>query len=121
METQIDNLDEIARAMFTKPPGDVRSIQLQLEEETADIATYEGVDSFVFNILFLLTYKGMQILFGLDNFMHLQKTQFDLLQKYMNSAGYRIIVCANDTQLSPWETIANGDVVRSYKIVFADI
>jgi hypothetical protein len=114
-----DNLDQIAHAIFSKPVQPPMSIQLQLEEATADIAAKEGVDNFVFNIVYLITYKGMKIKYGDDTTIHtLTETQFDTIKSYVASFGYKLIVEANDTALTPWEIERQGQRVYRYKVSF---
>jgi hypothetical protein len=87
---ELDNTRNIANHIFTRPPGLKNSIQLELEEQTADIATREGVDKFIFEILSVLTMHGIEILFGHRNILRLSESDFDLVQQYTNSYGYRI-------------------------------
>ena len=58
-----DNTVLIANEIFTKEPGPVNSIQLQLEEETSYYAG-SNVDSFIEEILCNIVYYGIQILFN---------------------------------------------------------
>lgn len=116
-----DNLDELAEHIFLNVPGNPCSIELQLEEQTADIAQQQGVADFVFNILYLLTFKGMQILFGHNNINQLTRRDYEYLQKYVNSYGYRLEVYANETTSTPWDILDIGGVLFSYKIGFSRI
>jgi hypothetical protein len=113
-----NNIEEIALKIFSRPPGPCNSIQLQLEELTADIAMEQGIESFIFDILCLLTQKGIQILFGINNFWQISEQQFMLLKEYTCSFGYEIRVFANDTNQSPWDVMRNGHSVQRYNIFF---
>lgn len=118
MLDEIDNLDEIVEAIFSKPPGPPGSVQLQLEDETAQIAQETGVNKFIFNILFLISYKGMVKLFGKENFIDMSAREFEILRYYILSCGYDVKLYANDTTLTPWELVANDIQVRKYNIEF---
>lgn len=90
MDEEMDNTREIANQIFTRPPQPKNSIQLQLEEQTSDIATKEGADKFIFEILSVITLHGVQILFGHRDIVSLTEENLFLLQKYVHSYGYHI-------------------------------
>lgn len=124
-QNESDNINEIAEQIFTKPPGPPKSIELQLEEITADLAQTTGVTTFVFNILCLLTFRGMEILYGGKEkrtgsqlLLTLTEPQFRELGKYVASYGYKIEIFANNTEKTPWELIRNGERVYRYNIGF---
>lgn len=110
MEVESDNTRMIAESIFTKDPGLVNSIQLELEENTKDYSekNNSGVDSFIEEILCNIIYHGIKILFYYNeclvkisfntitvaNFTILMKLlsekEIDLLQEYVRSFGYKI-------------------------------
>lgn len=114
----MDNIDEIAEAIFSNPPGAPHSIQLQLEEVTAQMAEQQGVENFIFNILCLLTFKGMERLYGHKNIMNLTETEFQTVQSYVASYGYKLEINANDSNNTPWELQRRGVRVTRYNISF---
>lgn len=85
-----DNTRYIAEKIFTKPPQSKNSIELGLEEETANIALREGIDQYIFEILSVILMHGIEILFGHRNILELTENNFFLLQEYANSFGYNI-------------------------------
>jgi hypothetical protein len=85
-----DNTREIAEQIFNKPPQAINSIQLDLEDTTADIAAREGVQQYVFEILSVILLHGIEILFGHRDILRLSEKDFYLLQEYANSFGYKI-------------------------------
>lgn len=82
--------EEIGRVIFSKPPGDLNSIDLALEEQTAEIAEKEGIEQFTSNILRIITMTGIKTLFGHVNFVELTGTQVELIKKYTRSFGYNL-------------------------------
>lgn len=110
MDMESDNTFVIANDIFTKDPGLVNSIQLQLEDNTIDYATSNsnGVDSFIEEILCNILYHGIKIIFNKNEmfvnipFTNITKTNFSLLmkllkpnelqllQEYTMSFGYKI-------------------------------
>lgn len=86
-----DNTKEIAQNIFSRPPGKKNSIQLQLEDKTADIANQRGVDMFITKILTIITLHGVEILFGHRQLLQLTEENYNLLQRYVNSYGYYMI------------------------------
>ena len=113
-----DNINEIANSIFTRPPGLPNSIQLQLEDVTADIAQQEGVDNFIFNILYLITFRGIEILFGHRKVHTLTENEYMLLTEYVRSYGYHLIVHANNSTNTPWDLIKQGQTLENYQISF---
>lgn len=113
-----DNLNYIAEQIFSKPPEAPNSIQLQLEEQTADIAEQEGASNFIFNILFIITFKGIEKLYGHKNIMELTERQYETICSYVASYGYKLQVYANDTFETPWEILNSGRPLYRYKIFF---
>lgn len=115
---EYDNITEIVEEIFSKPPGVPNSIQLQLEEETADIANRQGVQEFIFHMLYMITFKGIEKLYGHKNVQVLTESQFDNIQDYVKSYGYVITVHTNGTNRTPWQVERDGLKVLNYKIGF---
>lgn len=91
-----DNTREIALQIFSKSPGRKNSIQLQLESTTMQLNTQEQVDTFILNVLSLITLHGIDILFGHTNIMELTNNDYDLIQEYVNSYGYKVVTRFDD-------------------------
>jgi hypothetical protein len=96
-----DNTRYIAEQIFSKPVGKPKSIQLQLEEQTADLGFKDpsGFQSFVYKIVGMITYHGVKILFGHSNLHQLSENDYYLIRAYVNSFGYDIIKEIRDEQL----------------------
>lgn len=95
-----DNTKEIAKAIFSKPPGAVNSIDLSLEDETSDIAEECGIDEFVTNILRIITMHGIYILFGvqdLTELIYLSENEILLIKEYTRSYGYNLKIELNES------------------------
>lgn len=116
--SDVDNINEIADAIFSRPPGAPHSIQLELEEETADIAEKEGVNNFIFNILYMITFKGIEKMYGHKNVQRLTEMQFEYVQDYVKSYGYIITVDANNTHKTPWQLEREGVRVLNCRVAF---
>lgn len=84
--------EQIAEVIFSKPPGELNSINLQLEEQTAEIAHQQGIESFTSNILRIITSVGITILFGNISYMDLNYDQVELIKQYTRSFGYNLII-----------------------------
>ena len=82
--------DEIGRVIFSKPPGELNSINLELEQQTADIAELDGIEQFTSNILRIITISGIMVLFGHVNFMQLTDAQVELIKRYTRSFVYNL-------------------------------
>ena len=105
-----DNTRMIAESIFTKDPGPVNSIKLELEDTTKDFAenNNSGINSFIEEILCNIIYHGIKIVYHdnlrlvsipfntitVGNFTILMKLlnekEIDLLQEYTRSFGYKI-------------------------------
>ena len=113
-----DNIEEISLAIFSNPPGNPYSISLQLEESTSEIANEEGIDDYIFQILYIITFNGIKKLYGHKEILKLTETQYLVIQKYVNSYGYKMDVLANDTSSTPWEILKKNKRVFRYKVGF---
>uniref|UniRef100_A0A6C0DZH4 Uncharacterized protein n=1 Tax=viral metagenome TaxID=1070528 RepID=A0A6C0DZH4_9ZZZZ len=121
-ELMDDNLDDIVEKIFSKPPKERCSIHLELEEETAEIAQDESVERFIFNILFLITYKGIKKLYGKDKEMiNLKESEIMVIKEYVRSYGYELVVRGNNTDRDPWEIIKSGERLINYQVHFDKI
>ena len=89
-----DNTREIAEQIFSRPPGEPNSIDLQLDDGTIDFMREEGyeMNNFVKDILSMITLHGVEILFGHRNIMMLSDDDVFLLKKYIRSYGYELKV-----------------------------
>lgn len=106
-----DNIDIIADSIFNKPPREPCSIELYLDGEGQSTET-------IFNILCILTLRGTKILFGEKNLIDLENDEFILLQRYVMSYGYEMVVTANDTDRSPWYYTENNIDIYRIKTAF---
>ena len=91
--------EEIGEKIFSNLPGELNSIDLALEEQTAEIAELEGIEQFTSNILRIITMTGIKILFGDVNFLNLTETQVELIKRYTRSFGYNLKINQDDQQL----------------------
>jgi hypothetical protein len=82
--------EEIAEKIFSNPPGDLNSIDLALEEQTAEIAEREGIEQFTSNILRIITLTGIKVLYGNVKFVDLTGEQVELIKRYTRSFGYNL-------------------------------
>lgn len=95
-----DNLEEIAEKIYSKPYGEPNSIQLELEEVTSDIAFKYGIESFISNILYIITMNGVKILYGEDiNILNLTEKQLDTIKMYVKSYGYKMVITNNPNEI----------------------
>ena len=78
-----DNLKEIAQAIYGKPPGEQNTVQLQLDEQTYN----ENGRGVVFEILYLITFYGIRILYGDVKITELTKDQFENVKQYVINKG----------------------------------
>jgi len=115
-----NNLDEIATMIYSNPPGAPLSISLQLEEcFNANEYTPGEIDNIVFNILYIITSKGIKILYGDDtNVLDLSERQYEMVKMYVYSYGYDLKVYANDTTKTPWDILQDGEQLYRYRIFF---
>lgn len=104
-----DNLKEIAQAIYGKAPNEPNTIQLQLDEQTYN----ENGKSVVFEILYLITYYGIQILYGNVKITELSKDQFENVKRYVRSYGYNLIVLTENNE-DPWESKGTLNKVRVF-------
>jgi hypothetical protein len=87
-----DNTKYIAEQIFSRPPGEPNSIDLQLDDSTVDFIENEGYvpHNFIRDVLSVITLHGVQILFGHRNVMILSEDELNLLKQYTRSFGYEL-------------------------------
>lgn len=108
----MDNIDGIVDNIYGKPPGPPKSIQLQLEEQ------FDDDTKVIFEVLCLITIRGVRKLYGQRNLLELTKQELDLVAEYVRSYGFELCVYGNDTDKSPWELHEEGVDVKKYRIQF---
>jgi len=119
MDTSDDNLDDIARMLFTNPIQRAKSINLELEELTIEFAQKEGFTHFIFNILCILIVKGIAILYNKEmKINELTYSEYTTIRAYIKSIGYDFIVWGNDTRETPWELLDKNIQVNRYVVSF---
>jgi hypothetical protein len=93
-----DNTRYIAEQIFTKPPGEPNSIDLQLDDSTVDFIETEGYipQKFIRDVLSVITLHGVQILFGHKNILELSEDNISLLKRYTRSYGYELSIKVED-------------------------
>jgi hypothetical protein len=93
-----DNTRNIADQIFNKPPGVPNSIDLQLDDSTIDFMENEGYipQSFIRDVLSVITLYGVEILFGHKNIILLSEDEMSLLKQYTRSYGYELNVKIED-------------------------
>lgn len=110
----IDNLNEIADKIYSLPPKDPNSIELEL-----DVILDDNVENIIFNIIYLITFRGIKILYGEGvELLKLTRDQYETVQKYVASYGYKFKVTANDLDYSPWDLIDKSIRICKYNIYF---
>lgn len=108
------DLDEIAQYVFTKPPGEPKTIDLRLTEESTRSGDAHGTIIQMFTDIALI---GCSILWGESvNITNLTREQFHLLQKYMNSMGVSLVIKCNEDSADPWETVESGGEIHFLRI-----
>lgn len=112
-----DNIHEIVERLFSELPREENSIQLQLEEESYFIAR-EDYSNYIFELMCLITLGGIEFLYGHRNIMNLTETQFNIINSYIKSIGYSIVLETNGLPETPWELIRLDIPIENYKISF---
>ena len=110
----MDNLNEIADKIYSLPPKESNSIELEL-----DVIIDKNVENIIFNIIYLITFKGIKILYGEGvELLKLTRLQYETVQKYVASYGYGFKVTANDIDYSPWDLMDKSIQICKYNIYF---
>lgn len=93
-----DNTRDIAEQIFNKPPGEPNSIDLQLDDSTIDFIENEGYlpHCFIRDVLSVITFYGVEILFGHKNILELSEEDLSLIKRYTRSYGYELSVNVED-------------------------
>lgn len=97
-------LHEIVEHVFGKPPGEPKTVCLELTAESSDQFGAEEKDNIAFEIYTQIAVLGCKKLWG-EKFSFLTMTRDNLatLQKYMNSMGVKLVIRCNDDRADPWD------------------
>ena len=89
-----DNTKEIAEQIFNKPPGNLNSIDLEMDESTIDFIESEkgSLHNYIRDIISTITLHGIEILYGHRNIMSLTEEQLFLVKRYIRSYGFELSV-----------------------------
>ena len=91
MEINDSNLDIVTEQIFGTKPLPRNTIQLKLSEKITDQIINKNIEyEYIKELLFVLTMKGIKMLFGHENILSLNEKQFNLLQEYVNSYEHHI-------------------------------
>lgn len=101
-------LQDIVEHVFSKPPGEPKTIDLSLTAETADqFAGDEDRELMALEIFSQIAIKGAQRLFAEPgqpfSLLQMSRDQYARLQKYMNSMGVKLIITCNEDRADPWD------------------
>lgn len=136
----IESIKELARVIYSGPPGDPNCFQLgiqientenkesRFEVETSEI-TEGDLDDYVndlrnesattvgmpFEMAYYITLEGMKLLYDKDDPTELTREEVNRLREYTQYYGYNLIVTANDNE-DPWDVIENGGVINKIQI-----
>ena len=112
-----DNINEIVKRLFSEDYKPPKSIQLQLEEESSFLAQSDYAN-YIFELMCLITLGGIEYIYGHKNILSLSEDQFNTIQYYINSIGYKIVLETNGKKISPWELSRFNIPITSYRISF---
>ena len=105
-----DNLDELVRLVFSRPPQRPKTIQLQMDVDCQE----PDVIPLIFSDIAL---RGARALFGIEDVMTLNREQARLVDEYMRSMGVTMKITCNFTGEDPYE-MSDQAAVQSIQISF---
>ena len=109
----MSELDELINTVFSQPPQPPKSIQLQLSDDS------DSADGSTLQLIFsAITGKGAEKLFGIQQCNELTKKQYDTLQEYLNSMGFKMDIRCSKTNQNPWDT---DDYIENVMITYSFI
>lgn len=114
--TTMTNLPYIADAIFSRPPQPPHTIRLGLAENSDPVDPDVDIE---FEIISNLAVLGIKKLWGDLHFTQLDQRQFERLQEYIASVGYKLVVTCNDTNKSPWELVEDNVPITRYAVAVA--
>lgn len=103
-----DNTKEIAQQIFNRPPGNLNSIDLEMDESTIDFIENENVSlhNYIRDMISMITLHGIEILYGHRNIMSLTEEQLFLVKRYTISYGFQLnIKIEEDTIMVSFDKI----------------
>lgn len=114
----MSNIQELAYKIYSQPPRQPNTIQLNLDLPQNKNYTAEDAKNIRYHFLYNLTTKGIIILFGNRRLKDLTEREFNRIQEYVNSYGYVLRIYTNNTKYNPWEILRMGETIRFFKVAF---
>ena len=113
---ETDNLDELVDLIFSTEPKPKDSIQIGLDDSTADLQN-ENRD-IIFEILSQIFLRGIEKKYKTKSVVGLTKEQYNNLNEYFSAINYKAFVYVNYSKVDPWDAYASGTPIYSYQMFF---
>lgn len=95
-----DNTREIAEQIFSKQPGDAKSIDLELDESTVEfIQDKNELHDYIRDIISMITLHGIEILYGHRDLMSLTDSQLFMIKRYTRSYGFELNIKIEESSI----------------------
>jgi len=114
-----DNLDELVELIFSGEPKPKSSIEIGLEDQTADLQNQNR--NIIFEVLSQVFVRGLEFLYKKKVVSNLSKQEFNRINEYLESISYKTNVFVNFDSMDPWECFANNIPITSYQLSFKRI
>ena len=111
LELQQGSIDDIVRIVFSKPVQPPKSIQFQLEDDSADPKKLQDICHYI-------AVKGIMKLYDTTNMLQVDRAQAETIASYMASIGVKMHITCNMTDSSPYDLLDRGEPVQSIQLKY---
>lgn len=110
-------INDIVDIIFSKPAQPAKSLQFQLEGDSADSSDASKLQ----DICHFIAMKGVMKLYGISNLLQIDCAQASKIMEYMASIGIKMHITCNMEDSSPYDVSDRGEALQSIQLKYTFI
>ncbi len=114
---QANTINDVVDLIFSKPAQPAKSLEFQLQGDTADAADVGKLQ----DVCHFIAMKGVMKLYGISNLLEIDRAQASKVVEYMASIGIKMHITCNMTDVSPYDVLDGGGALQSIQLKYTFI
>ena len=111
------SVNDIVDIIFSKPAQPAKSLEFQLDGDTADSADASKLQ----DICHFIAMKGVMKLYGVSNLLEIDRAKASKIAEYMASIGVKMHITCNLSDASPYDVLDRGEALQSIQLKYTFI
>ena len=107
-------INDIVDIIFSKPAQPAKSLQFQLEGDSAESADASKLQ----DICHFIAMKGVMKLYGVSNLLEIDRAKASKIAEYMASIGVQMHITCNLSDTSPYNVLETGEALQSIQLKY---